>query len=153
LAVIKLEIDQVMPAEAAKRAAEYRAKGDAAAIRERGNAVKMALAELQSAWAEAGKDALSIYLIEDIEQILATATAAVGRIKVNDVNLIDGGDGQTLAAYTAAYPAMLQTVFDAVTQTTGIDIPGALSGASSGGRGRGPLPSGLGTAPSRKVGE
>ena len=153
LAVIKLRIDTVMPAEAAKLAAEYKAKGDAAAIRERGNAVKAALTELQSAWTEAGKDALTIYLIEDIEQILATATDAVGRIKVNDLNLIDGGDGQTLAAYTAAYPAMLQSVFDAVTQTTGIDIPGALSGTSSSGRGPAPIRSGLGTSKSRKVGE
>ena len=150
---IRLQIDQVMPAEAAKLASEYQAKGDAASIRERGNAVKLALAELQGAWTAAGEDALSIYLIEDIERILTTATNAVGRIKVKDLNVIDGGDGQTLAAYAAAYPAMLQSVFDAVAKTTGIDIPGALSGTPSGGGTPPPVRPGLGLSTGRKAGE
>ncbi len=153
LAAIRLQIDQVMPAEAAKLASEYQAKGDAASIRERGNAVKLALAELQGAWTAAGEDALSIYLIEDIERILTTATNAVGRIKVKDLNVIDGGDGQTLAAYAAAYPAMLQSVFDAVAKTTGIDIPGALSGTPSGGGTPPPVRPGLGLSTGRKAGE
>lgn len=153
LAAIRLEIDQVMPAEAAKKASEFHAKGEAASIRERGAAVKSALADLQSAWKAAGDDALSIYLIEDIERILTTATDAVGRIKVQDLNVIDGGDGQTLAAYAAAYPAMLQSVFDAVTKTTGIDIPGALSGTAVKADGPPPVKAGLGLSAGRKGGQ
>ena len=33
------------------------------------------------------------------------------------------GDGKVLAGYLSAYPAMIKSVFDAVADTTGIDIP------------------------------
>jgi hypothetical protein len=43
--------------------------------------------------------------------------------------VIDSGGGKTLPNYLAAYPQMLGTVFDAVKSTTGIDVPGSVSGS------------------------
>lgn len=127
---IRLEADKVLPAEAARTANEYRAQGDAASIRERGKAVGQALDMLHSAWARAGENALSIYLIEDIENILRSAAEGVSKVKVEKLNIIDSGDADTLRAYVAAYPAMLSSILEAVAKTTGIDIPKALSGGA-----------------------
>jgi flotillin len=128
LETIRLEADQILPADANRRAQEYRAKGEAAILRERGVAASQALELMNQAWADAGDAALSIYLIEDIEKILATAAKGVDKIKVGSLQMIDGGDGKTLAGYAAAYPSMLGTIFDAVQRTTGIDIPKAVGG-------------------------
>ena len=52
-------------------------------------------------------------------------------MKVGQVNLIDGGDGKTLPAYTAAYPAMMGALLQEVTRTLGIDIAKVITGAPS----------------------
>lgn len=128
LAKIRLQVDQVLPAEANRVSQEYRARGEAAIIRERGQASSQALNLMTEAWKDAGPDALAIYLMEDVEKILATAAQGVAKIKINEVNMIDSGDGKTLSAYVSAYPAMLASVLESVTTATGIDIQQALSG-------------------------
>lgn len=128
LEALRLQADQVLPAEAQRQAKEYQARGEAALIRERGRAVSEALALLYEAWQEAGPNAKQITLIENLESILATATEGVKRVKIDNLNVIDKGDGSTLRNYVAAYPAMLNSVFAAVNDTVGIDIPGTVSG-------------------------
>ncbi|HTQ11397.1 MAG TPA: SPFH domain-containing protein [Fimbriimonadaceae bacterium] len=125
---IRLQADQVIPAEALLRAQEYKARGDAAILRERGVAASQALELMNSAWSEAGESALTIYLIEDFEKILAGAAKGVSKMKVGNLQMIDGGDGKVLSSYISSYPAMLSSVFEAVAQSTGIDIPKAISG-------------------------
>lgn len=148
---LRLRIDQVMPAEAHRRAAAFHARGEAATIRARGEAVRGALDQLREAWVQAGDAAMQIYVIDELEKILGHAAEAVGRVKVGHLNVIDGGDGRTLAAYTAAYPAMLDAVFDAIARTTGIDVPGvlgrAVSAPSSDGPDGGAAAPGAGSAP------
>ncbi|HRI45093.1 MAG TPA: SPFH domain-containing protein [Fimbriimonadaceae bacterium] len=128
LATIQLQSDTILPAEAERQAREFRARGDAAVIRERGKAVAEALELLNHAWREAGPTALQIALIEDIEKILASAAAGVTKVKIDGIQIVDSGDGATLANYVGNYPAMLDTVFAAIEKTTGIDIPGTISG-------------------------
>lgn len=125
---LRLQVEQVLPAEANRVAQEHRARGAAAILRERGIASSQALDVLTEAWADAGGEALGIYLMDDIEKILATAAQGVAKVRVNSVNLIDSGDGTTLANYVGAYPNMLATIFESVQRTTGIDIAGAVSG-------------------------
>jgi flotillin len=127
---IRLKTDQIVPAEANRIAQEYKARGDAAILRERGYAVSQSLDLLTQAWAEAGDSALAIVLIDDIEKIIRTAGAGVARMKIGELSMIDGGDGQVLASYVASYPAMLGSMFDALAKTTGIDVPKAISGAN-----------------------
>ncbi|MBI5706634.1 MAG: flotillin family protein [Armatimonadetes bacterium] len=126
---IRLQVDTVLPAEAQQVAQEYRAKGEAAILRERGVAVAQTVQMMHDAWSVAGKSAMMAYLIDDIESILASAAQGVAKVKVGSVNVIDGGDGKALANYVGNYPAMLREVFSAVADTTGIDIPGTISGA------------------------
>ncbi|MCO5295254.1 MAG: SPFH domain-containing protein [Fimbriimonadaceae bacterium] len=124
---VRLHTDQVLPAEAQLVAQEYRAKGDAAILRERGIAVGQALEEMNSAWLEAGDQALAIYLIEEIEKILGKAAKGVAKIKIDNLDMIDSGDGKVLSNYLSVYPEMLGSVLDAVTRTTGLDIRKAIS--------------------------
>ncbi|MBA3725619.1 MAG: hypothetical protein H0W86_03990 [Armatimonadetes bacterium] len=131
---IRLKADKVLPADAARTAQEFKAQGDAASIRERGQAVGQALDMLNAAWSSAGDNALSIYLIEDIENILSAAAKGVSKVKIGNLNIIDSGDGETLSSYVSAYPAMLSSIFDAVAKTTGIDIPGSISGVKKEGK-------------------
>jgi flotillin len=128
LETVRLQADQVLPAEALQRAQQHKARGDAAILRERGVAASQALEMMNSAWREAGDSALSIYLIEDFEKILASAAKGVAKVKVENLQMIDGGDGKVLSSYIASYPAMLNSIFEAVTQSTGIDIPGSIAG-------------------------
>jgi len=122
--------DIILPAEAQRQAEEFRARGNAALIRERGRAVGDSLVMLHDAWKEAGDTAVQISVMEDLEKILAAAIQGVNRIQVSNIQLIDNGDGKTLSNYMSNYPQMLQTVFESVKQTTGIDIPGAVSGTT-----------------------
>lgn len=127
---VRLQVDQVLPAEALQRAQELKARGDAAILRERGMAASQALEMMNSAWKEAGDSALSIYLIEDFEKILASAAKGVAKVKIDSLQMIDGGDGKVLSSYIASYPAMLQSIFDAVARSTGIDVPKAVAARS-----------------------
>lgn len=125
---IRLQADRILPAEAERQAREYRARGEAAIIRERGAAVSLALTQMYEAWQAAGPNARQISLIENLESILASATEGVKKVKIDSLSVIDGGDGKTLQNYIAAYPGMLNAVFNAVEQTVGIDIPGTVAG-------------------------
>lgn len=128
---IRLQTDRVLPAEANRQAQEYKARGDAALIREKGRAVSDALLLLYEAWEKAGPNAKQIALITELEMILNTATEGVKKISIENLHVIDSGDGKTLSNYIGAYPRMLGEVFAAVNQTVGIDIPGAISGRDS----------------------
>jgi flotillin len=125
---LRLQADQVLPAQAQQRAQEFKARGDAAILRERGIAAAEALELMSSAWRDAGSSALSIYLIEDFDKILASAAKGVQKVKVDNLSMIDGGDGKVLSGYVGAYPAMLRSIFQAVTESTGIDIQKSISG-------------------------
>jgi flotillin len=126
---LRLIADEVLPAESARKAAEIRAKGDSAILRERGAAGAVSLAAITSAWQEAGDDAMSIVVIEDLERLLAAAVVGVSKISPAAVNVIDNGDGSALVSYFKSYPQMLQSVFESVESVTGISITKTIGGA------------------------
>ncbi|MCG9893977.1 MAG: hypothetical protein MH204_00695 [Fimbriimonadaceae bacterium] len=128
LEALRLEVDEVLPAEANRMAREFLARGEAAMIRERGRAVSEALDVLYGAWQKAGPSAKQIALIEELDTIMKAAADGVNRVKVKKISVIDGGSGQTLPNYLAAYPQMLNSVFQAVDQAVGINIPDSISG-------------------------
>lgn len=128
LAELALMADEIIPAEAERESKEYAAKGEAAEILERGRAVTRTLEVLQAAWVKAGDNAMRIYLIEDLEKILTAASQGVTKLNISNLNMIDSGTGETLASYISAYPAMLDSIFQAIAKTTGINIPEVISG-------------------------
>jgi flotillin len=125
---LRLRCDKVLPAEANRQAQEILARGRAAIIRERGRAVSTALGEVNEAWKEAGPHARQISITQNLESILAAAVEGVNKISVDSIRVIDNGDGEAMRNYIASYPKILSTIFTAVDDTVGIDIPGTLKG-------------------------
>ena len=113
---------------------ELFAAGAAAPIAADGEAQALALAEVSSAWRDSGGRAMDMFVLQHLDQIFGDVAQAAGRLKVAEVNLIDGGDGKTLPAYAASYPATMAALLEQVTKTLGIDVAKVITGTSSNGR-------------------
>lgn len=129
---LRLMADVVLPAEAARQAQALRARGEAATIEENGRAMAEVLSMMTETWLRAGDDARDIFLIQQLEEVLRTVVERVGDLEVGEVTLLDGGDGQALPRHIASFPAMVRQVLDELHASTGVNVTGILSGASSG---------------------
>jgi flotillin len=89
------------------------------------------LAEVASAWHDSGGHAMDMFVLQHLDQIFGDVAKAATRIKVGEVNLIDGGAGKTIPAYAAAYPATMAALFEHVTRTLGVDIARVITGTSA----------------------
>ncbi len=119
-----------IPAEAQRVAAASLARGQAAPIAENGAAVGQVLDLMAETWSKAGPQARDIFLIQQIEQLVAAVVDSVRTaVRVRDVSLIDGGDGKALANYVASYPETVRAVLASLKDSIGIDIPAILSTA------------------------
>jgi flotillin len=127
LEMLRLEADTVIPADKHRAAQELRAAGNAAVRAETGRAQGQALDALLAAWKAAGKDAGEIFLIQQIDGILADVAAVTRELEVGHVNLIDGGDGRTLARHVGSYPAVVAEIFERIRETVGIDVVSTLT--------------------------
>ncbi len=147
----RLEADIVVQADTEKRAQEVVAKGKAAYVVEEGKAQAVVLQMLNDAWADAGAASKEIYLIQQLETIISAVVDAVKKVRVNNVNLLDDGEGSSLPAYVSSYPAIVTAVLKELTRSTGIDVPAVLAGGE-GTKGRPLSPSGGigGTGPGLK---
>ena len=125
---LRLQADKVIPAEAQQRAEEFISRGAAAIIEENGHAQAKVLQMLTDAWIQAGKDAEDIFLIQQLEEVLTTVVSRVNNMDINEVVLLDGGDGQALPNHIASFPAMVRQVLQELHSTTGVDVTGILSG-------------------------
>jgi len=122
----RLHAEVVVPAEAGRRAEVLRAKGQAAPIIENGKAVVEVLTTTAQAWKAMGPYAREIYVIQHIEEILRPIIEPLKQIEIDEVHVVDRGDGTGLGSYAAAYPQTIATVLRALRETTGIDIPAIL---------------------------
>jgi flotillin len=126
----RLMAEVVLPARAAQQAEGLRARGAAATIAENGEAMAEVLQMLTLTWQSAGQDARDVFLIQQLEQIVATVVARVNAVEIGEVNVVDPGDGSALAAVVAGYPAMVKQVLEELRATTGVDVIGTLSRAT-----------------------
>ena len=104
-----------------------RAQGDAAYTEEAGRAQADVLQLMTNAWHKAGADARDIFLIQNLEQVLKTVVSRVSTIEVDEVTLLDGGNGEALPSYVASYPAMVNSVLKELKASTGVDVLGILT--------------------------
>jgi len=131
---LRLQADVVIPADAERRARELISKGEAAPIEENGRALAAVLQLLAKAWAEAGPHARDVFLIQQVEQLMATIVERLSALQVGEVNLIDPGDGPALPNYVAGFPSTVTAVLDSLRDSTGIDV-GQLLNTSNGANG------------------
>jgi flotillin len=127
---LRLEAEVKIPAEIDAQVRELFAAGQAATIAADGEAMAAALAEVAAAWRDSGGRAMDMYVLQNLDGIFGEVANAAKRIKVGEVNLIDGGDGKTIPAYAAAYPATMAALFEQVRSTLGIDIAKVITGTS-----------------------
>jgi flotillin len=127
---LRLVADVVLPAEAQQQAQALAARGAAASIEENGRAMAEVLQMLTETWLKAGEDARDIFLIQQLEEVLKTVIERVNSMSLDEVTLIDGGDGQTLPRHVASFPATVRSVLDELRNSTGVDVTGILAGAA-----------------------
>jgi flotillin len=130
----RLMVEVVIPSQIRQQAQTILAKGQAAPTIENGAAQVEVLRSLSEAWTAMGPDAREIYVIQHLEQIIGAVVSNVEGIEVGEVHVIDQGDGRALASYAAAYPNMVASVMSALKDSTGVDVPAILLGASDKGR-------------------
>lgn len=124
---LRLEADQVLPAEAEKQAKSLIAKGNAAELAENAKAAALVNDMLNKVWQETGVDAAEVFLIQQIEMVLQEAAKIPNRLHMEQVNVIDNGDGKALANLMSVYPEIVRQFLDRVDQTLGIDVAKTLS--------------------------
>ncbi|MEN9786747.1 MAG: hypothetical protein RLZZ299_2011 [Pseudomonadota bacterium] len=123
----RLTAEVVLPAQAQQKAEALKARGEASVIAENGRAGAEALQILTEAWARAGDEAQDIFLIQQLETVVATVVERVRTVQVGEVNLVDRGDGRALANYVSGYPAAVAQVLEEMRRTTGVDLPAVLA--------------------------
>jgi flotillin len=125
---LRLECDVVLPAEAARQAAEARARGDAAPVIEQGRAAAEALRAVAAEWQAAGPIGREVYLLQQLRPLVEAAVQRVAGTEVSDFSIVDGGDGSSYAALVANFPAAVSRVLRETSRALGIDIDGLLTG-------------------------
>ena len=131
---LRLQAEQVIPAQLHSKAQQLKASGDACINAETGRAESESLNALYDAWQTAGGAAKEVFLIQQIDRILEEVAKVTDGLAVEKVNIIDGGDGRTMAAYVGAYPSIVLELLEKIRQTVGIDVVDVLAKHSSGGK-------------------
>lgn len=128
---LRLEADVIAPAEAHRQAERLLQEGAKASIAIDGSAIADSLAAIGEAWKSAGDDAMDMVLVQHLETIFDQVTAAASAVHANGVELIDAGDGKTLAGYVSAYPQTVGALLGQLEEQLGLDIKRLLRGEPS----------------------
>jgi flotillin len=119
---LRLQCDVVLPAEAAREAAQARARGDAAPLVENGKAAAEALSLLAAQWQAAGTGGRDVYLLQQLRSLVESAVERVARTQIGELSIVDGGDGEAYAAFVANFPAAVARVMDETARAVGMDV-------------------------------
>jgi len=84
---------------------------------------------MTDAWKAMGPQAREIYVIQHLEEIVGTVVENLESVNVQEVNVLDQGDGGGLSSYAATYPQMVTRVLREVGASTGVNIPEILGGS------------------------
>lgn len=125
---LRLEADEVLPAKAQQQAKELRAKGKASAIAENAKAAALVNEMLAEVWQDTECNVSELFLIQQLETILNEAVEIPKRLYLDKINVVDSGDGKSLASLVKVYPEILNQYLESINQTLGIDVIGTLSG-------------------------
>lgn len=129
---LRLQAEQVLPADAQKQASELAAIGEAATIAAEGRASAQVLEMMTAAWARAGSNAEDIFLIQQLEPLIKTVVSRLGTMTIHETQLIDSGDGSSLGKLAGAYPAAVASVLQSIGDAAGIPILDVLSRQQTG---------------------
>lgn len=129
LETLRLQCEVILPAEAHRKAAELRARGEAAPTVENGKATAEALRLIAQEWASAGTTGKEVYVLQQLRALVAAAASRVSEAEIADLQVVTGAEENALGAVIASYPAAIQKVLGEMSGTLGIDVQGLLGAA------------------------
>jgi flotillin len=129
LAKLRLRNETVLPAEAEAQARALRARGDAAPTIENGRATAAALEAVAAEWAAAGDAGREVYVLQQLDLIVSAAVERVGQTEIATVDVVDGGDSESLAAVMGAFPRGVARVLLETGEAIGVDVKRLIGGA------------------------
>jgi len=124
---LRLQADEILPAEAQQQAQELNARGNAASFKENAKAEAMANEMMGQVWQNIGSDAPELMVIQQLEMILKEAVKIPGRLHLENISVVDSGDGRSLTNLVNLYPDIMAKYLESVNQTLGIDVLGMLN--------------------------
>ncbi|CAD5909908.1 Flotillin-2a [Planktothrix rubescens] len=119
---LRLESDEVLPADAQRQAQELRARGEAASLTENALAAATVTDLLNQVWQETGSDASELFNLQQIEMILREAAKVPNRVKLKNINVIDSGDGKSVAGVVNIYPEIFRQFLETVEHILGVKL-------------------------------
>ena len=128
---LRLECDVYLPAEAARMSAEAEARGRAAPTVESGKAAAQALQLVSQEWQSAGRDGRDLYVLQHLKPMVEAAVTRVTRAKIQDLAVVDGGDGESFTGAVASFPAAVSEVMRETGQAIGVNMDELLSGSGA----------------------
>ena len=124
---LRLRAEQVLPAQASQKAKELKARGQAAATAEDVKASALVNDLLTKVWEDAGSTAELVFLLQQIEMVLAQAARLPSQLQLKRVTALDGNDAKSLASLVALNHVVVRQFFEQVKEILGIDLLGTLS--------------------------
>ncbi len=131
LAKLSLQVETVLPAEAQAKAQVARARGDAAPTIENGRASAEALGVVANEWAAAGEHGRDVYVLQQLDAIIAAAVERVSKMEIGTVEIVDGGDAESLSAVLGAFPRGVARVLEETGAAMGVDVRALLRAADA----------------------
>lgn len=119
---LRLQADLVLPAQAQRTASEFAARGEAASIEENARATAMANTLLSQVWQDAGSHASEVFVLQQLEMILAEAGQIPQRLRLGEINVVDNGDGNAISSLVQVYPQMISQYLKAVEQILNVRL-------------------------------
>jgi flotillin len=123
----RLEADVVLPARAREQAEEWRRRGAAAPTLEDARARAAINDQLAAIWREAGDQAGSIFVLQQLEMVLQEAAGLAGQLQLGRITALETNNPAELANLAALHPAVMRTFLEQVRDTLGIDVLQALN--------------------------
>ncbi len=127
---LRLEADEIKPAEANRQQMIEEARGASSRIVEEGKATAAALRHVADTWREAGDSARQIFVAQKLGGLVRTLMSTVGDISVDKVTFID----RELTRDTSNLAVQAAVTSEQLKHTLGVDLP-ALLGRLGGGNG------------------
>lgn len=124
----RLHAEVVLPAEADQVARQLIAEGESALQRELGAVNAKIVTEMSQALAMAGPRARELFVLSQLDRFVAQVATQVRAVEIDEITVIDGGDGQAFAATAAAYPNAVVQVLGSLKSLTGVDVTGLMTG-------------------------
>ena len=129
---LRLQAEEVLPAQANQKARELRARGQAAATAEDVKASALVNDLLTQVWEDAGSTAELVFLLQQIEMVLDQATRLPSRLTLKRITSLDGDDATSLASLVALNHVVVRQFFEQVKEILGIDLLATLSTTQQG---------------------